>query len=157
MIKTRELETIDVERIKRLSEELKTEDREDDASALVTLLALATHLDEYYTSEKVAEKFKTTHEIVLAGMRKGWFNGVIIGDIALLPKEQFAEFDRVEHLAREWDELVAQYTHDEIEEMIAEARREWQRETQNVKRENLDQTKSSPRFTHHVSRRPGQF
>jgi len=87
-------------------------------------LALATRLDEHYTSEKVAEKFKTTHEIVLAGMRKGWFKGVIIGDIALLPKEQFAEFDRVEHLAREWDELVAQYTHDEIEEMIAEARRE---------------------------------
>ena len=37
-----------------------------------------------------------------------------------------AEFDQVEHLARELDELLAQYTQEEIEEMIKEARREWQ-------------------------------
>ncbi len=126
MLKTKESQTIDVERVKRLSEELNVEGRKDDASAVATLLALATQADQYYTSEEVAKKFKTTEEIVLAGVRQGWFEGTIIGDSALLPKGQFAEFDRVEHLIQEWDALVAQYTQEEIEEMIAEARREWQ-------------------------------
>ncbi|MFQ5857998.1 MAG: hypothetical protein ACE5LU_20525 [Anaerolineae bacterium] len=125
MIATQELQIIEVERIERLSEELKAEGRKDDASAIATLLAIVTHLDKYYTSEEVAKKFKTTQEIVLAGIRKGWFKGVVIGDTALLPKAQFADFDRVEHLVQEFDALVAQYTHEEIEEMIAEARREW--------------------------------
>jgi hypothetical protein len=52
---------------------------------------------------------------------------IVIGEMVLLPKAQFAGFERVEHLAREFDALVTQYTREEIAEMISEARREWQR------------------------------
>lgn len=97
----------------------------EDASAIGSLLSVVTQADEYYTSKEVADKFKVREDIIVAFVRKGTFKGVLVGDIALLPKAQFAEFDRVEHLAREFDALVAQYTHEEIEEMIAEARREW--------------------------------
>ena len=122
---TKEPRTINVERVKRVSEELKAEGREDDASAIASLLRLVTQADDYYTSKEVADKFKVEEDIIVAFVRKGTFKGIVVADTALLPKAQFAEFDRVEHLAREFDALVAQYTHEEIEEMIAEARREW--------------------------------
>lgn len=125
MIKTKEPQTIDVERVKRLSEELKGEGRQEDASAIGSLVTVVTQADKYYTSKEVADKFKVREDIVVAFVRKGTFKGIVVADTALLPKAQFAEFDRVEHLAREFDALVAQYTHEEIEEMIAEARREW--------------------------------
>jgi len=127
MIETLEkIPTIDVRRIEQISEELKAEGREEDASAVATLLTLVTQADEFYTSEEVAKKFHTTEEIIVALVRKGALKGVIVGERALLPRAQFAEFDQVEHLARELDELLAQYTQEEIEEMIKEARQEWQ-------------------------------
>lgn len=85
MIRTRDPQTIEVERIKRLSEEMKDEGREDDAAAIATLLTLAIQADEYYTSKEVADKFKVTEDIILAFVRKGSFKGIIIGDTALLP------------------------------------------------------------------------
>ena len=127
MLETLEkIPTIDVRRIEQISEELKAEGREEDAFAVATLLSLVTRADEFYTSEEVARKFHATEEIIVALVRKGALKGVIVGERALLPRAQFAEFDQVEHLARELDELLAQYTQEEIEEMIKEARREWQ-------------------------------
>ena len=128
MIEAVETKMIDVGRIESLGKELKANGREADAANLVTLLTMVVQADEYYTSKEVSEKFNVSEDIVIAFVRKGSFDGVVVGDLALLPKKQFAEFDRVEHLSKEFDKLVGQYTQDELEELISEVRQEWQRQ-----------------------------
>ena len=119
---------IDLNRVRSLAEELRGEGKEEEASDITTLLELVTTSEGYYTAEEVAGKFRVSSGVIMAFVRNGTFQGIVVGeDKALIPRSELREFEKIEPLARELDELVSGYTQEEIYQMIKEARREWQR------------------------------
>jgi len=119
---------IDLNRVRSLAEDLRGEGKVEEASDLTTLLELVTASEGYYTAEEVARKFRVSPRVIMAFVRNGTFQGIVVGeDKALIPKSELREFEKIEPLARELDELVSGYTQEEIYQMVKEARREWQR------------------------------
>lgn len=119
---------IDLNRVRSLAEELRGEGKEKEASDVTTLLELVTASEGYYTTEEVARKFRVSPNVIMAFVRNGTFQGIVVGeDKALIPQSELREFEKIEPLARELDELASGYTQEEIYQMVKEARREWQR------------------------------